>query len=401
MDAWTWRDDLLAELSLTGGATAQRSLRDARGAVLAADVRAPESIPALPVSAMDGFAVRWADISAPGAASLPVALEIPAGPVPAATLPEGTAARIMTGAPVPRGADTVVPVELTDAAQTGPAPSHLRLREGAVEALERGRHVRGVGEEVERGQVIARAGTTVSAGLVGLAASLGIAQLTVREPWRVTVVVTGDELRPCAEAGGGEAPAAEAPTGAVRESNGVMLAAQLDAFGCAARVLRSGDDPAMLQAVLADAAAGSDLVITTGGVGHGAYDVVKSALQSTSRFAHLDMKPGGPQGYGRLPGGIPAIHLPGTPVGALVGFHLFARPLLQGEIRSRRLPLLSAEEPRGRRAALHVHPGRLVDGGVRQVPGTRLLPYGEADALILLGAGDAVGAMVDVVDLHP
>ena len=393
VDAWTWRTAVMTDLALGARPIQQRSLRDARGLPLAEDVRAPENIPALPVSAMDGFAVRWSDLDGK---PLPVGVDIPAGTGAPHTLPEATAARIMTGAPLPLGADTVIPVELTDADPYGPPPAQLRLREGALDSLTPGRHVRGAGEEVSRGQIIAAAGTEVRGGLIGLAAALGMQQLPVAAPWRVAVVVTGDELRSCDATSDTDAP----PTGAVRESNGIMLAAELDALGCSVGVLRSGDDIQQLRATLETASADTDLVVTTGGVGHGAYDVVKAALRETSRFAHLDMKPGGPQGYGRLPDGTPAVHLPGTPVGALIGFHLFVRPLLGADATLQRLPVIDGQEPHGKRAQLHVQPGKLEAGAVRQLRGSRLLPYGEADALVLRAVGEAAADPALVLPLR-
>ena len=396
---WQWREELRAAITLPRAAE-HVPLEQARGRELAAAVRSPEQVPAVPIAAMDGFAVRRADLTAPGATTLPVAAELPArlGEVP--PLPPGSAARIMTGAPVPQGADAVVEVEATDSDPFGPAPATvtLTLEDLPVE----GRHVRGPGEEIEAGEVLAEAGDRVGAGLVGLARALGLRTLEVLRPLRVAVVVTGDELTGHGE---GTADGTEVP-GAVRESNGMMLAAALAADGAQALPpLRCGDEPDLLRAALEQAAQEADLVLTTGGIGHGAYDVVKTTLgprgSGTSRFAHLALRPGGPQGYGHLPDGTPVIHLPGTPVGALVGHHLFVRPLLGtdgdgdggGVGAAPRRVLLEAGEERSRRGGpdvVHVLPGRLgrtEDGRevVGIVPGRRLAPYGRADALVLRG----------------
>lgn len=242
----------------------------------------------------------------------------------------------------------------------------------------------------------------MGAGLIGLACTLGIPGLPVHGAVRVGVVVTGDELvgEPAAAGADHAAGTADEAPGAVRESNGAMLAAALEADGCTVRILRSGDEPAQLEAVLDEAADGADLVLTTGGIGHGAYDVVKELLgphgRDTSRFSHLALRPGGPQGLGVLRGGVPVVHLPGTPVGALVGLHLFVRPLLPGADAAPRGMLL--EDPHGRiarsraRDGLVVEPGRTVhgpDGSTRAVlqDGRRLAPYGRADLLVLGGAG--------------
>ncbi|MDN5687709.1 MAG: molybdopterin molybdotransferase MoeA, partial [Brachybacterium sp.] len=392
-------------------------------------VHSLEDLPALPIAAMDGFAVRREDLrredlrredlrredlrreelqgdelqgedGVRGAITLPVSTELPARPGAVGALAPGTAARIMTGAPVPPGADAVVEVEATDADPFGAAPAVVTIRLQQMPAA--GRHILAVGEEVARGAVLARAGDRVGGGLIGLVRALGLQTLPVLRPLRVAVVVTGDEL-----AGEDAAP------GAVRESNGTMLGAALTADGAEARALHSGDDHAQLRSTLEVAAERSDLVLTTGGIGHGAFDVVKTLLgdrgDDTSRFEHLALRPGGPQGVGRLPDGTPVIHLPGTPVGALVGYHLFVRPLLAGvEAAPRRVRLgddgLGAE--RSRRGGLHALPGRLrrdEDGceAVDLLPGRRLAPYGRADAIVLAGAdagSEVAGAEGEIGD---
>ena len=398
---WQWREELRAAITLPRAAE-HVPLEQARGRELAAAVRSPEQVPAVPIAAMDGFAVRRADLTAPGATTLPVAAELPArlGEVP--PLPPGSAARIMTGAPVPQGADAVVEVEATDSDPFGPAPATVTLTLGALPV--EGRHVRGPGEEIEAGEVLAEAGDRVGAGLVGLARALGLRTLEVLRPLRVAVVVTGDELTGHGE---GTADGTEVP-GAVRESNGMMLAAALAADGAQALPpLRCGDEPDLLRAALEQAAQEADLVLTTGGIGHGAYDVVKLLLgergAGTSRFAHLALRPGGPQGHGTLPGGVPVVHLPGTPVGALVGYHLFVRPLLDRDGAAPRRMLLRGEGDgprRGPAGTVHALPGWrevAADGRevVRLVPGRRLAPYGRADAMVLLESEGSVGGADD------
>ena len=397
---WQWREEILAAVTPPGRAE-RVPLEQARGQVLAAAVRSPAQVPALPIAAMDGFAVRRADLTAPGTTVLPVAAELPARPSEVPDLPPGSAARIMTGAPVPRGADAVVEVEATDSDPFGPAPAVVAL---ALESLPvPGRHVRGAGEEIPLDAPLALAGDRVGAGLVGLARTLGIDALEVLRPLRVAVVATGDELTAGVSA---DRPGADTRPGAVRESNGAMLAAALAADGAHALPPRhSGDDPADLRETLDVAAREADLVLTTGGIGHGAYDVVKLLLgergEGTSRFAHLALRPGGPQGHGTLPGGVPVVHLPGTPVGALVGYHLFVRPLLDRDGAAPRRMLLRGEGDgprRGPAGTVHALPGRreiAADGRevVRLVPGRRLAPYGRADAMVLLESeGPAGGA---------
>lgn len=384
LDPWQWRDLLLREIVLPT-TPEQVPTRDALGRRLAEAVRSPEAMPSVPIAAMDGFAVRRADLTAPGETTLPVSTEIPARPGEVGVLTPGTAARIMTGGAVPAGADAVIEVEATDADPFGPVPAAVTLT--LAQLPPERRHVRDPGEEVDCGELLAAAGDAVGAGLIGLARALGVRILPVHRRLRVSVVVTGDELSDDAAA-----------PGSVRESNGTMLAAALRAAGADASTRRSGDSHESLRSALQRAAADADLVLTTGGIGHGAFDVVKTLLgehgSGTSRFEHLALRPGGPQGWGLLDGGVPVVHLPGTPVGALVGFHLFVRPLLGGaDAAPRRTPLgdVRADLARTRPGTVHVLPGRLrrdAEGRelVDLLPGRRLAPYGRADALVLRGA---------------
>lgn len=404
------------------------------GRVLVADVVADEDIPSGPVSAMDGFAVRLDDLAlrdpraderGPCAGReldewpmLPVALDLPAasGAVPA--LPPGHAARIMTGAPLPEGADTVIEVERTDAAESGAAPRTVRIERSGD--IERGRHVRGPGEEVARGDLLARSGDRVGPGLVGLLTTLGVRTVAVRSRPMVGVLVTGDELVASADEPGApeqiRSPRQLLP-GAVRESNGAMLGAALGDLGLPAEVARCGDDPADFHEALTALAARCDVVVTSGGIGHGAYDVVKRTLgpagEGTSTFVHLALRPGGPQGAGRFCLGereLPLIHLPGTPVGALIAFHLFVRPALLGPehalaVRARVLEVGAERASSRRPAGTVVLAGRLARDehgtlAVRVVPGRRLAPYGRADCLVLAaGAPPAVGDVLPVLPL--
>lgn len=445
-DVAAWQAVVAEVIARCGGLSGHRSeslppLR-AAGRVLSAEVRAPADLPPQAVSAMDGFAVRAADLHradhhrsdphrsdagglgvddtdgsgprGPSALTLPVAADLAAARGEVAPLAPGHAARIMTGAPLPAGADTVVEVERTDADPHGPVPETVRI--AAPAAIPVGRHVRGPGEEVARGSVLASPGQRVGAGLVGLAQTLGIARLEVEPAVRVGVLVTGDELVDPSDA------VAAAETGAVRESNGAMLSVLLSEVGADVEVLRSGDDVAAFSRALGELAARSDLVITSGGIGHGAYDVVKAALDPArrtasaaepapgcSRFAHVRLRPGGPQGAGVSAAGVPMIHLPGTPVGVLVGFSLFVRPLLDATQRSRPLtatvlgehPAPSGPAP-GRMQVLPGVLARTEEGApaVRVAPGHRLAPYGSADCLILApGRLPAPGHTVPVLPL--
>lgn len=404
LDPWQWRDLLLQEIHLPR-AVVDAPVHEAVGHVLAEGIRSPEELPAVPIAAMDGFAVRRVDLT-PGTCTLPVSTEIAARPGTPAALAPGTAARIMTGAPVPEGADAVIEVEATDTDPFGPTPRSVSFVLDAVPPLRR--HIRRPGEEIARGQELARPGDLVGAGLVGLVRALGLRELPIQRPLRVAIVVTGDELT---GDGSGEVPAPD--PGTVRESNGAMLGAALHADGAEARAFHSGDASEELRSTLEEAAVHHDLVLTTGGIGHGAFDVVKTLLgergAGSSRFEHVALRPGGPQGFGHLPDGTPVIHLPGTPVGALVGYHLFVRPLLAGADAEPRRVLRGVADPRDgllaitaastaastARRADHVQalPGRLrrhADGRevVDLLPGRRLAPYGRADAIVLDGGPD-------------
>ena len=322
-------------------------LLDAVGCVLAHQVRADAPLPAFDASAMDGYAVRAADLagaSADAPVVLPLTGDLPAGAPAPLSLEPGTAIRIMTGAPVPHGADAVVPVEATDAgggtdAAGGPGTGEVRISEQPRV----GAHVRPAGDGVRVGDVLVEAGVRLRPRHVALLAAAGHATVPVRPRPRVVVVSTGDELVEVGQ------PLA---FGQVHDSNSPALVAAARAAGALAQRVRAvGDEtsgPGSLLGVLVDAAQRADVLVTTGGVSAGAYDVVKAVLSQTgaARFVAVAMQPGKPQGLGAVTAAdgrhVPVFTLPGNPVSAYVSFEVFVRPALRamlGHSRPRRVPV--------------------------------------------------------------
>ncbi|MEZ2391074.1 gephyrin-like molybdotransferase Glp [bacterium RCC_150] len=300
--------------------TEQLPLVAALGRVLAVDVRAPRSLPPFANSQMDGFAVRAADLAAraanDGGAELSVAAPVPAGAAPAPLLP-GTAAPIMTGAMMPEGADAVVPIEqaVPDAFPPPGLDTTVRLP-----LTEQGTFVRDAGSDIAEGGVALRAGTALGPGQLGLLAALGLTAVEVRKPPRVLLATTGDEV---------VEPGQPLPPGKIYDSNGTLLEAVMLQAGLeVTRTGISGDDPAKLAELLRNHAGTVELIVTTGGVSKGAYEVVRQAMDKQPvEFVSVAMQPGGPQGIGTFDD-VPFLGFPGNPVSCLVSFHMFLRPAL-------------------------------------------------------------------------
>ena len=319
-------------------------LMDAVGLVLADDLLAPIDLPPFANSAMDGYAVRGGDLET-FPVTLPVSQDIPAGRTDTEPLVPGTAARIMTGAPMPPGADVIVQVERTDGGvqqvriDSAPAP---------------GVHVRSIGEDVAAGAIVLPAGTVIGPPQVGVAAALGIPELRVRLPLRVLVLSTGSEL---------VEPGRPLGPGQIYESNAPMLAAAIAAIHAVPQIEHFvADDVDQLRSVLSTAAADTDLIITSGGVSAGAYEVVKDALDGHGiEFAKVGMQPGMPQGAGRYVTAdgrsVPVVTLPGNPVSSYVSFEVFLRPAIRAAMGHPDItrPLVSAplttaiDSPAGKR----------------------------------------------------
>jgi molybdopterin molybdotransferase len=302
------------------------ALLDAQGLLCAEDVYASAPLPGFDNSAMDGYAVRAADTA--GATDdeptvLPVVGDIPAGSRAARGVSNGITLRIMTGAPMPAGADAVVPVEWTDG-----GVARVRI----FRPTESGAYVRRIGEDVESGDLVINAGTPLGPAQVGLLAAVGRDRVLVRPRPRVSVVSTGSEL-----VGVGQRP----ELGELVDSNSYALAAAArDAGAEAFRVGVVPDDHAKLVDTLEAQLPRADLIVTSGGVSAGAFDVVKQALSElgTVEFTRVAMQPGMPQGFGTLgPDGTPIFCLPGNPVSALVSFEIFVRPAIRLMLGKRRL----------------------------------------------------------------
>ena len=286
-------------------------LAAAAGLVLAEPIAAPHDVPPFPNSAMDGYAVRAGDlVTVP--AELRVIADLPAGDIASEPVESGTAIKIMTGAPLPPGADTVVQVE-----HTVPAGSSVRI----LRSHPAGTAVRRAGEDMAQGDVVLEPGLRLDATRLGVLATLGITDVPVRRA-RVAVMSTGDELVSPAEP--------EPAPGKIRDSNRVVLAELLRDVG--AEVLDYGivgDDHRRLRAALLDAADEADAVLSSGGVSMGDYDLVKQVLGELGGVEvwKVAMKPGKPSAFGRI-AGKPFFGLPGNPVSVFVAFEQFVRPAI-------------------------------------------------------------------------
>lgn len=294
------------------------ALGDGLGRVLGEDVKSPLALPPWDNASMDGYAVRSADVrsaSATSAVALKVIGTVPAGSSSALTLGAGEAIRIMTGAPVPRGADTVVRVEDTDAGEI-----EVRVLSDR-DAL---RNIRPRGEDLAKGDVAVASGTELYPGHLGLLASVGRRDVRVHRRARVAVLASGDELVDVDRFN-------EVLAGAkIVTSNTYSLEAAVRATGAEPISLGTvGDDPVALRDRLLSA--DCDLLITTGGVSVGAFDYTRGVMAElgvTQRFWRVRIRPGAPLGFGLLKG-TPWLGLPGNPVSTLVTFELFARPALR------------------------------------------------------------------------
>ena len=304
-----------------------KPILQALGQVLADDIVSPYNLPPMDNSAMDGYAVRHRDIDGAGPASsrrLRVVAEVAAGHVATEEVVEGSAIRIMTGAPIPMGADTIVPFEETDEVERkagGLTLEEIEIRGG----LPRGSHVRPAGEDVRKGEVVLKEGTVVRPAEIGVLASLGMPAVSVLRRPVVAILATGDELLDVGQ------PAEPAK---IYDSNSYSLAASVLKYGGIPVVLGIARDNLEEMDQMLSHGTSSDLLITSAGVSKGDYDMVKDVLMQRGQisFWSVRMRPAKPLAFGVIegPGGKPVPHLglPGNPVSAMVAFEEFARPAI-------------------------------------------------------------------------
>ncbi|WP_225845328.1 gephyrin-like molybdotransferase Glp [Streptomyces sp. HPF1205] len=406
-------------------------LLDAQGCVLVEDVTVPVALPPFENSSMDGYAVRTADVAAATRehpAVLDVIGDVAAGAGELPTVGPGQSARIMTGAPLPPGAEAVVPVEWTDggtgggpAAAMAPRASDPRGASGEVRVhrpAQSGQFVRARGSDAAAGELALAAGTVLGPPQIGLLAAIGRGTVAVRPRPRVVVLSTGSEL---------VQPGEELRPGSIYDSNSFALTAAARAAGAIAyRVGAVTDEVETLRATIEDQLIRADMIVTSGGVSVGAYDVVKEALSTLGgsfgdqaedsagfvEFRRLAMQPGKPQGFGRIgPDRVPLFALPGNPVSAYVSFELFVRPAIRTLMGAatvhrevvRAVCVVGIEEsPSGKRQYLRGHYDRMT-GTVTPVGGSGshlVKALAHADALIVVPEADtsvAAGAEVDVI----
>ncbi len=377
-------------------------LAEVNGCVLAQDIYARWPLPSFDNSSMDGYAVISADLvnaSEGSPVTLPVIDDIPAGFKSLETLQSGQAIRIMTGAPMPAGADSVIPIESTDG---GSEIVQIRA------AIDLGSCIRHEGEDVRAGELVLTKGTYIGPRQIALIAAVGHGAISVIPKPRVAVLATGSEL---------VEPGTELKFGLISDSNSFLITAIASDSGAAAyRLPPAEDDEDKLIEILEDQVHRADLIITTGGVSMGAYDPVKAAFLKlgTAQFHKVAMQPGMPQGFGSVgEAAIPIITLPGNPVSAYISFETFIRPairkmrgltqlqrpqhtaILKGELRS---PINKVQFARA----------RFIEGGQVEPVGTGqgshvLGGLAQADALIVIPVGvDSIasGDQVQVIDVR-
>lgn len=361
-------------------------LDDALGRVSASAVLSPVDLPLFRNSQMDGFAVRAADVTTP--VTLPIAGEVSARPSTPADLSPGTAVRIMTGAVVPNGADTVIPVE--DSSVDG---THVTFSRGRAT----GDFVRERGSDVRAGDELLPSGLRLESRHLAVLAAAGLPTVDVLRSVRVAILTTGSELIE---------PGATPVLGEVFDSNGTALSAAVRAVGGTVTFrAHVADDTALMTAALREAATVADVILTSGGISMGDYEVVRETLEPLgARVGHVAMQPGGPQATAVFEG-VPVICFPGNPVSTQLSFEVFVAPVLRtlaglpAARRERRTLAAGTSSVAGKRQFLR---GRTLDGGgVALVagPGSHLVAgLAASDCLIVIAEDVTSLATGDLVE---
>lgn len=361
------------------------------GRILAQDVQAPISLPTFANSSMDGYAVKAADVAEASTDSpvhLAVVGDIPAGASPSLHLETGQAVRIMTGAPLPAGADAVIPVEQTDSHWRTDASSPLAKTVQVFHAVQAGDYIRPVGEDVAQGDPVLSAYHRLRPQDLGLLAALGNAHISVLRQPRVAILSTGDELLNAGEA---------LYPGKIYDANSYSIAGLVQQYGGIPLRLPPAKDQLNAVHALFKAAQDiqPDLIICTAGVSVGVYDVVRTVLDALGEisFWRVNVRPGKPLAFGSL-GGTPFFGLPGNPVSAMVTFDIFVRPALlklQGQDDDTyRLSVYTGEDIHsdGRRSYLRVTLTPEGDKMIARTTGTQssgaLMSMVKAEALLIV-----------------
>ena len=362
--------------------------------VLGVDIVAADDLPLFDNSSMDGFAIRAADTSNAAPASrvtLSVVADLPAGSTPTISLAPGQAARIMTGAQMPQGADAVIPVEDTDFNDRSPG-TPMPEKVSFERVVQPGENVRPRGMDVHAGEVVLKKGTRLKPQDIGLLAMLGYPEVQVHKKPLIALLSSGDELL---EAG------APLESGKIRDSNSYMLASLIESAH--AEVLRLGiakDTRESVQGLIDQAVQlNVDLILSSAGVSVGAFDYVKEVVESSGNlnFWRVNMRPGKPVAFGEYKG-IPFIGLPGNPVSAFVGFEVFVRDTIQrlsglsdGSRQTVRVRSEEEIQSDGResylRAIVHEENGQFVAKLTGHQGSGNLLSLVQANALLIIPAG--------------
>ncbi len=359
--------------------------------VLAMDVVASDDLPSFDNSSMDGFAVRATDVTDASPRSLRVVADIPAGTSPVVSLAPGQAARIMTGAQIPNGADAVVPVEDTDFDNRDAGSSPPEIVQ-ILQPAKTGSNIRLRGTDIRAGETVLVKGNRLKSQDLGLLAMLGMASVTVHRTPRVALLSSGDELISADKT---------LEPGKIRDSNSYVLAALIESAH--AEVIRLGvakDNQDSVIALFEQAVRQNvDLILSSAGVSVGAFDFIKAVVEANGRmdFWRVNMRPGKPLAFGEYRG-IPFIGLPGNPVSAFVGFEVFVRPalgrlggLLNGSRQMVRVRSGDEIESDGResylRAIIHEENGLLVAHLTGHQGSGNLRSLVQANALLIIPAG--------------